>query len=186
MNDIKTEVIKESPKNDSEVEEIIQNSVDKYNYELSQDDINEIKSVMNKINDLDLNYKDLKHQLNAVTDSLKDKISAEEVKGFFSKIGDFFSNIWNWFKGLFSSDDSDIDNNSTNTNNQDDLDINTEDSSDSTNNTNSLNSNEENNTSSVTDNEGSNQSEKVDDTNSDFSLINSNNNDTDIASSTAN
>ena len=186
MNDIKTEVIKESPKNDSEVEEIIQNSVDKYNYELSQDDINEIKSVMNKINDLDLNYKDLKHQLNAVTDSLKDKISAEEVKGFFSKIGDFFSNIWNWFKGLFSSDDSDIDNNSTNTNNQDDLDINTEDSSDSTNNTNSLNSNEENNTSSVTDNEGSNQSEKVDDTNSDFSLINSDNNDTDVASSTAN
>lgn len=164
MNDIKTEVIKESPKNDNEVEEIIQDSVDKYNYELSKDDIDKIKSVMNKINDLDLNYKDLKDQLNSVADSLKDKISAEEVKGFFGKIGDFFSGIWDWFKGLFSSDDinSDIDNNSTN------------------------NNNEENNTSSVTDNEDSNQFQNTDDTNTDSSLINSNNNDTDVASSTAN
>lgn len=106
MNDIKTEVIKESPSSEKELDKIIDKSVDKYNYDLSDEDIEKIKSVMSKINDLDIDYKSIKDQLNEVQDSLKDKISAEEVKGFFATIGSFFSKIWNWFVGLFSSDDS--------------------------------------------------------------------------------
>ncbi len=106
MNDIKKEVIKESPSSEKELDKIIDKSVDKYNYDLSDEDIEKIKSVMNKINDLDIDYKSIKDQLNEVQDSLKDKISAEEVKGFFATIGNFFSKIWNWFIGLFSSDDS--------------------------------------------------------------------------------
>lgn len=174
MNYIKTEVIKESPKDDSEIEEIIQDSVDKYNYELSQDDIDKIKSVMSKINDLDLNYKDLKDQLNSVTDSLKNKITAEEVKGFFGKIADFFSGIFDWFKGLFSSNDtsSNVDSSSNNITNEDNLDSNVDDSTDPNNN--SLSSDEENVTSFTTDNDDSNQSD------------NSNYSDTDITSSPSN
>lgn len=106
MNDIKTEVIKESPSSEKQLDKIIDKSVDKYDYDLSDKDKEKIKSVMTKINDLDIDYKSIKDQLNEVQDSLKDKISAEEVKGFFATIGSFFSKIWNWFVGLFSSNDS--------------------------------------------------------------------------------
>lgn len=106
MNDIKKEVIKQNPNSEKQLNKIIDKSVDKYNYNLSNEDIEKIRSVMNKINDLDLDYKSIKDQLNEVQNSLKDKISAEEVKGFFATIGNFFSKIWNWFVGLFSSDSS--------------------------------------------------------------------------------
>ena len=106
MNDIKTEVIKKNPDSEKQIDKIIDKSVDKYDYELSDEDKEKIKSVMTKINDLDIEYKSIKDQLNEVQDSLKDKISAEEVKGFFGTIGSFFSKIWHWFIGLFSSDDS--------------------------------------------------------------------------------
>lgn len=106
MNDIKTEVIKKNPDSEKQLDKIIDKSVDKYDYDLSDEDKEKIKSVMTKINDLDIDYKSIKDQLNEVQDSLKDKISAEEVKGFFATIGNFFSKIWNWFVGLFSSDDS--------------------------------------------------------------------------------
>ncbi|MCI7442545.1 MAG: DUF1002 domain-containing protein, partial [Clostridium sp.] len=106
MNDIKTEVIKKNPDSEKQIDKIIDKSVDKYDYELSDEDKEKIKSVMTKINDLDIEYKSIKDQLNEVQDSLKDKISAEEVKGFFATIGSFFSKIWHWFVGLFSSDDS--------------------------------------------------------------------------------
>lgn len=106
MNDIKTEVIKKNPDSEKQIDKIIDKSVDKYDYELSDEDKEKIKSVMTKINDLDIEYKSIKDQLNEVQDSLKDKINAEEVKGFFATIGNFFSKIWHWFVGLFSSDDS--------------------------------------------------------------------------------
>ena len=106
MNDIKTEVIKKNPDSEKQLDKIIDKSVDKYEYDLSDEDKEKIKSVMTKINDLDIEYKSIKDQLNEVQDSLKDKISAEEVKGFFGTIGSFFSKIWHWFIGLFSSDDS--------------------------------------------------------------------------------
>ena len=106
MNDIKTEVIKKNPDSEKQIDKIIDKSVDKYDYELSDEDKEKIKSVMTKINDLDIEYKSIKDQLNEVQDSLKDKINAEEVKGFFATIGSFFSKIWHWFVGLFSSDDS--------------------------------------------------------------------------------
>ena len=72
---------------------IVDKAVKPYEDKLSDDDIKQIKELMYKINDLDLNYKAIKDQLNDVTDSLKDKLTTEETKNIFQKIGDFFSDI---------------------------------------------------------------------------------------------
>ncbi|MGG7177908.1 DUF1002 domain-containing protein [Clostridium paraputrificum] len=107
INDVKKEIIKEKPKTDKQIEKIVDKASKKYDSELSQEDKDNIKGVMSKINDLDLNYNNLKDQLNDVTNQLKDKLNSDEAKGFFSKIGDFFSKVWDSITNLFSSSNED-------------------------------------------------------------------------------
>lgn len=102
INDIKKNIIKEKPTNDEELTKIINDSIDKYGYKLSAEDIESIKALMTKINHLNLDYSSLKDQLNDISTELKDKINSEEVSGFFSKLGDFFSSIWDSIESIFS------------------------------------------------------------------------------------
>ena len=102
MNDIKKEVIKEKPKTEEEVNKIVDNAVKDYKDKLSDEDIANIKALMSKINDLDLDYNSIKDQLNEVTNQLKDKLTSEEAKGFFAKLGQFFTDLFNAIKNLFS------------------------------------------------------------------------------------
>jgi uncharacterized protein YpuA (DUF1002 family) len=102
INDIKKNIIKDKPSNDEELTKIINESIDKYNYKLSADDIEGIKSLMSKINGLNLDYSSLKDELNSISDDLKDKISAEEVSGFFQKLGAFFSSIRDSIANFFN------------------------------------------------------------------------------------
>lgn len=103
INEIKTKVVKESPKTEDEVNNIVDDVISKYNYKLSEDTINKIKSLMNKINDLNLDYSSIKSQLKDISNNLKDKISSDEAKGFFSKIGSFFSQIGKFFSKLWNA-----------------------------------------------------------------------------------
>jgi uncharacterized protein YpuA (DUF1002 family) len=93
MNDIKKDVIKEKPKTDKEIKKIVDKATEEYKTKLSDEDIANIKAVMSKINSLDLNYNNLKDQLNDVTNQLKNKLNSAEAKGFFAKLEEMFSNL---------------------------------------------------------------------------------------------
>lgn len=106
INDVKKDIIKNKPKNEKEVENIVINITNSFNKNsektLSKEDVKSITSLMNKINDLDLNFKQLKNQLNGVTKQLKDKLTSDEAQGFFKKI---WIAIRNFFDKLFSTED---------------------------------------------------------------------------------
>ncbi|OPJ65421.1 DUF1002 domain-containing protein [Clostridium chromiireducens] len=102
MNDIKKDVIKEKPKSNAELNNIVDKATEEYKNKLTDEDIANIKSVMSKINDLDLNYNNLKAQLDDVTNQLKDKLSSEEAKGFFAKLEELFNRFLNSIKDIFS------------------------------------------------------------------------------------
>lgn len=102
MNDIKRKVIKEKPKTEEEINKIVDNAVKDYKDKLSDEDIASIKALMSKINNLDLDYNSIKDQLNDVTNQLKDKLTSEEAKGLFAKIGQFFTDLFDAIKNLFS------------------------------------------------------------------------------------
>ncbi|HEX9026854.1 MAG TPA: DUF1002 domain-containing protein [Clostridium sp.] len=102
MNDIKKDVIKENPKTKEEINKIVDKATEEYKTTLSDEDITNIKDVMSKINDLDLNYNNLKDQLNDVTNQLKDKLNSDEAKGFFARLEELFSNFLDSVKGAFS------------------------------------------------------------------------------------
>jgi uncharacterized protein YpuA (DUF1002 family) len=103
MNDIKKDVIKEKPKTKEEINKIVDKATEEYKTNLSDQDIDNIKAVMSKINDLDLNYNNLKDQLNDVTNQLKDKLNSDEAKGFFAKLEELFSNLLDTVKNTFSN-----------------------------------------------------------------------------------
>ena len=63
---------------------------------------------MQKIAGLDINLDDLKSQVKAIYDKLSKldlNISEQEVQGFFERVGNWLSNLWDkisgWFEGLF-------------------------------------------------------------------------------------
>lgn len=108
INDIKTEVIKKSPKNDTEVNEIVDNLTEDYKVNLTNNQKDNIKSLMNEINNLDIDYSKVKNTLNNLGDQLSNalKNAGKELSesGFFQKlldgISDFFKSIGEWFKSL--------------------------------------------------------------------------------------
>ncbi|ACO83681.1 DUF1002 domain-containing protein [Clostridium botulinum] len=98
INEVKKEVVKEKPKTEKEIKNIVKDATNNYGYKLSDEDMQKITSLMDKINGLDLDFKQIKDQLNQVSNKLKDVVTSEEAKGFFSKlwegIKDFFDNIF--------------------------------------------------------------------------------------------
>lgn len=98
INEVKKDVVKEKPKTEKEIEKIVVNVTNNYGKNLSDEDIKKITSLMNKINGLDLDFKEIKNQLNDVTNQLKGKLNSDEAKGFFDKL---MNSIKSFFEGLF-------------------------------------------------------------------------------------
>ncbi|KMT23181.1 DUF1002 domain-containing protein [Clostridium cylindrosporum] len=94
INEVKKEVIKENPTGEKEIEKIVVNVTNNYGANLSQEEIQKITDLMNKINNLDLDFNKIKDQLNDATSKLKDVISSDEAKGFFEQVKEFFSNLF--------------------------------------------------------------------------------------------
>lgn len=98
INEVKKEVIEASPKTAEDIKNIVVNISNEYNLNLSSEDIEKITSLMEKINSLDIDFDEVKSQLNDVTDKLKETLTSEEAQGFFSKL---FSAIKDFFAELF-------------------------------------------------------------------------------------
>lgn len=98
INDIKTQVVKDKPDTEEGVKQIVENVTNNYNVNLSPEDINKITALMNKINGLNLNFGDIKGQLNSVANQLKGTLSSPEAQGFFARI---IEAIKNFFSSLF-------------------------------------------------------------------------------------
>lgn len=117
MNEIKAEVIKDSPTNITQIENIVINITNNYGVELSEKTRARVVDIMSDINDLDINYKDVKNTLKEVSNklfkdlqdtldkgediSIKIKDSSimsdfiEYVKNLINSVIDFFNNIIN-------------------------------------------------------------------------------------------
>lgn len=101
MNNIKKDVIKDKPKTKEELNKIVDKATNEYKDKLTDKDIENIRNVMSKINDLDLNYNNLKDQMNDITNQLKDKLNTKEAQGFFARLEEMFSDFLDSVKSLF-------------------------------------------------------------------------------------
>lgn len=95
INDAKKEVVKEKPKTDEEIQKIVKGVVSNYSSKLTDEDIQNITALMKKINSLNLDFNQIKDQLNDVTKKLKGTLTSSEAQGFFNS-------MWNAIKNFFS------------------------------------------------------------------------------------
>ena len=108
INDVKTKVIKEAPKNSEEISKIVENVTNNYTVEISDEQKEQIKALMVNINDLDIDYdngketlKNISNQISeALKNSGKDIQDSGFLQGLFDAIGNFFSQFFDWIKGL--------------------------------------------------------------------------------------
>ena len=91
MNEVKQDVIEDGLTDPAEIQESINDAASDLNITLTEDQMNKIVALMQKISQYD-------YDVNALKDTLDNLEGKSE--GFFSK-------IWNSIKGFFSGDDSD-------------------------------------------------------------------------------
>ena len=110
INDIKQQVIKDSP-NSTQIQEIIINVTNNYGVELSEESQAQVLSLMEDVNDLDIDYKDIKDTMENIGDKITDSLKEAGIKlkesGILERIGDAiakaFETVWEWIKDLFSA-----------------------------------------------------------------------------------
>ena len=107
MNEIKAEVIKDSPINVTQIENIVINVTNNYGIELSDKARASVVSTMSDINDLDINYKEVKNTLkevgNKLFQDLKDALDKGEEVGMKIKESGILQKVWSWVKSLWNS-----------------------------------------------------------------------------------
>ena len=113
INDIKQQVIKDSP-NSTQIGQIILNVTNNYGVELSEESTARIQRLMEDVNDLEIDYKDIKETMNNIGNQISESLKEAGVKlkesGILEKIGDWFMELFrslgNWLKELFVSSEA--------------------------------------------------------------------------------
>lgn len=91
MNNVKEEVIEDGITDKDEIQDVVEDNADKLNITLTQEQLDKIVALMEKISQYDYDVKALKDTL-------------ENLEG---KSDGFFAKIWNSIKGLFGGDKGD-------------------------------------------------------------------------------
>ncbi len=95
---LKQEVVERRLKEEDEIEEVIDKAAREFKISLSEDEVQQLTDLLQKIGNLDLDLDSIKDQ----AQELYDKLSEIDTQGFFDKIAGFFQSILDFFKGLFS------------------------------------------------------------------------------------
>jgi len=100
INEVKSEVIKDKPKDEAGITKIVNNVTNNYNYNLSKDDVSGIVGLMTNVNKLNLDYSKVKGQLEGVASTLKNTLDSDKTKSWFANV---CASIGNFFKGISDS-----------------------------------------------------------------------------------
>lgn len=102
---VKDVIVSEDITEPEKIEAVIDETAQKLEIELAEEDKAKISSLMEKIGDLDLDVDALKEQAQDLYEKLEGldlNISQEQVDGFFATIGSWFQEIWETIKGWFN------------------------------------------------------------------------------------
>lgn len=99
---LKNKVVGGNLSSEEDILDAIDEAADELDIQLTDEQRRELESLMEKIKGLDLDIDKLKDQAQGIYDKLKDlDVNLDEAKGFFEKIADFFSQLWDkitsWF-----------------------------------------------------------------------------------------
>lgn len=99
---VKDAIVADEVTEPEEIEAVIDDTAKEMNIELSEEDREKVRSLMEKIGQLDLDVNSLKAQAKELYQKLDEMdidISDEQVQGVLSSIASWFGNLWETIKG---------------------------------------------------------------------------------------
>lgn len=101
MTKIKEEIAKNPPETEEDLRELIQKIAKELGIELTDEELNGLVSLFNRMKDLNIDWDQVSSQLKQVRDNLDEILNSEETKSFIQKVIDFFIAIIDGIKSLF-------------------------------------------------------------------------------------
>ena len=103
IRDIKKDVIENKSANPEEIRIITKNNANKYNITLTEEQIQRIEELMNKINHLNLNIEEISNQLQNLNTRVKGiEEEGKKVSGVLAQIIAILQQIFDFIKSIFS------------------------------------------------------------------------------------
>jgi uncharacterized protein YpuA (DUF1002 family) len=99
---VKEEIAKNKPKNDEELQKIIEQAATELNVNLTDEEMKRLMDFFNKLKDLNIDWNQVSDQLNKAKDRITKFLQSEEGQGFLEKIKQFFISLIDAIKALFS------------------------------------------------------------------------------------
>ena len=103
LTQIKKTIAEQNPATKEDVEQIVKDQLEKYGINLSEQDLNALVELMNRISKLDIDFNQLSNQLADLSQKFEEKFGALlQDEGFWASVKNFFTNlidtIASWFK----------------------------------------------------------------------------------------
>jgi uncharacterized protein YpuA (DUF1002 family) len=102
MAKIKEEMAKNAPKNDEELRAIIEQAAKELGVTLTEDEINSLITLFNKMKELNIDWNQVSEQLNIAKDKISKFLSSEEGQNFLEKLKEFIISLIDAIKAFFS------------------------------------------------------------------------------------
>ncbi|MDQ1145195.1 uncharacterized protein YpuA (DUF1002 family) [Bacillus sp. SORGH_AS 510] len=99
---VKEEIAKNKPQNDEELRKIIEQAAKDLNVSLTDEEMQRLMDLFNKLKDLNIDWNQVSDQLNKAKDRISKFLSSEEGQGFLEKIKQFFIWLIDAIKSIFS------------------------------------------------------------------------------------
>ena len=96
FNKIKQEIAELNPKTTEEVRDIIINIVNNYNINLTDEQIEQLVSLFDKMRSLDIDWNRVSNQIEDIGNKATEFLSSEEGKGFLENLRLFFKALLEW------------------------------------------------------------------------------------------
>lgn len=101
MTKIKEEIAKNPPETEEDLRELIKNIAKELGIELTDEELNGLVSLFNRMKDLNIDWDQVSSQLKKVRDNLDEILNSEKTKSFIQKVIDFFVAIIDGIKSFF-------------------------------------------------------------------------------------
>ena len=103
MTKVKDEIATNPPETEEELRTLIKQIASDSGIELTQDELDGLVALFNRMKDLNIDWDQMKSQLENARENLDEFLNKEETQSFIGKIIDFFIALIDGLKGLFKS-----------------------------------------------------------------------------------
>ncbi len=106
MAKIKDDIAKNGvPETEAELRTLIEESAKELGITLTEEDINNLINLFNKMKDLNINWDQVGQQLEKAKDKISNFLNSEEGQSFLQKLKEFFIALWNAIVSFFTGNE---------------------------------------------------------------------------------